>query len=238
MRTRSSDPGCGAGRLVARSHHIGPSSYSCPASRPCHLPPLTCPYAELASRAGRLRAERSDLLASATGIGTSALCDAASTCAGGSFMRMYPCGFPRRCGGAAAGTGAERHAYVRPGCIPGAAGKGAVLVAVFLTNCCRTEWLLASERHGGRESAVASKARLYCCTLPSPATSFSVSRVCLLSASGEARAEGVAGRADARTCWRELVAGGLTRERGVAAARNHQSPDTASLPPLSSPRPP
>ena len=52
------------------------------------------------------------------------------------------------------------------------------------------------------------------------------------------RVEGVAGRVDARTCWRELVAGGLTRERGVAAARNHQSPDTASLPPLSSPRPP
>ena len=89
-----------------------------------------------------------------------------------------------------------------------------MLVAVFLTKCYKTEWLLASERHGGRESAVASKACLYCCTLPSPAASFSVSRVCLLSASGEARAEGVAGRADARTCWRELVAGGLTREKG------------------------
>ena len=170
MRTRSSDPGCGAGRLVARSHHIGPSSYSRPASRPCHLPPLTCPCAELASRAGRLRAERSDLLASATGIGTSALRDAASTCAGGSFMHMYPRGFPRRCGGAATGTGAERHASVRPGCIPGAARAvlPVMLVEVFLTNCCKTEWLLASERHGGRESAVASKPCLYCCALPSP----------------------------------------------------------------------
>jgi hypothetical protein len=43
-----------------------------------------------------------------------------------------------------------------------------MLVAVFLTNCCRTQWLLASERRGGREPAVASKACLYCCTLPSP----------------------------------------------------------------------
>ena len=43
-----------------------------------------------------------------------------------------------------------------------------MLVAVFLTKCYKTEWLLASERHGGRESAVASKACLYCCTLPSP----------------------------------------------------------------------
>jgi hypothetical protein len=32
-----------------------------------------------------------------------------------------------------------------------------MLVEVFLTNCCKTEWLLASIRHGGRESAVASK---------------------------------------------------------------------------------
>ncbi len=30
-----------------------------------------------------------------------------------------------------------------------------MLVAVFLTNCCRTEWLLASERRGGRQPAVA-----------------------------------------------------------------------------------
>jgi hypothetical protein len=53
-----------------------------------------------------------------------------------------------------------------------------MLVEVFLTNCCKTEWLLASERHGGRESAVASKSCLYCCALPSPPPP----SVCLASA--------------------------------------------------------
>ena len=53
-----------------------------------------------------------------------------------------------------------------------------MLVEVFWTNCCKTEWLLASERHGGRESAVASKSCLYCCALPSPPPP----SVCLASA--------------------------------------------------------
>jgi hypothetical protein len=59
-----------------------------------------------------------------------------------------------RCGGAAEGTGAERHASVRPGCIRELAPEKelpVMLVAVFLANCCKTEWVLASERRGGRE---------------------------------------------------------------------------------------
>jgi hypothetical protein len=140
------------------------------ASRPCRLPPLTCPCAELASRAG----------------------PGGLTC---SWCRrnLNLCPFPPRldvrCGGAAEGTGAERHASVRPGCIRELAPEiltpekelPVMLVAVFLANCCKTEWVLASERRGGRESAVASTACLHCCTLPSPPPpSVSVSRVCLL----------------------------------------------------------
>ena len=52
-RTTNSPPGRGAGRLVALRRDDWHLSRSCPATGPCHSPPLTCPCAQLASRTAR-----------------------------------------------------------------------------------------------------------------------------------------------------------------------------------------
>jgi hypothetical protein len=127
-------------------------------------------------------------------------------------MRGFPRGFLGRCGGAAEGTGAERHASVRPGCIRELAPEKEllVIVAVFLANCYNTEWVLASERRGGRELAVASTACLHCCTLPSPPPPYvSVSRVCLL----------LEHQPPSRYEWRPGVAGRGEGKNMLAGAR-------------------
>ena len=46
-------PGRGAGRLLAHRRDDWHLSRSCPATGPCRSPPLTCPCAQLASRAAR-----------------------------------------------------------------------------------------------------------------------------------------------------------------------------------------
>ena len=64
-RTTTSLPGRGAGRLLAHRRDDWYLSRSCPATGPCRSPPLTCPCAQLASRAAH-RCSPGSLCARAT----------------------------------------------------------------------------------------------------------------------------------------------------------------------------
>ena len=87
-RTTTSLPGRGAGRLLAHRRDDWYLSRSCPATGPCRSPPLTCPCAQLASRAAH-RCSPGSLCARATQGSETLLCAAGLTRLFGSCAYWY-----------------------------------------------------------------------------------------------------------------------------------------------------
>ena len=106
-RTTTSLPGRGAGRLLAHRRDDWYLSRSCPATGPCRSPPLTCPCAQLASRAAH-RCSPGSLCARATQGSETLLCAAGLTRLFGSCAYWYMRGIHRWCGWPQAGISAGR----------------------------------------------------------------------------------------------------------------------------------
>ena len=96
-RTTTSLPGRGAGRLLAHRRDDWYLSRSCPATGPCRSPPLTCPCAQLASRAAH-RCSPGSVCARATQGSETLLCAAGLTRLFASCAYWYMRGFHRWCG--------------------------------------------------------------------------------------------------------------------------------------------